>query len=203
MKVFYILLNLYLPYYSYVISTCIRTNGSISTFGSTILFSSPTNLIYGSIFQMYFGYLFFQCQNNLHLLLFLNSLSFCFVLTPSSKVMWFLWLYLLLNCSIFEVMWFLSLNFLLLSCSTRPCFYLFILAQYLYTYWTTINEIWKILLINVQLVPQNSFISFMLKQILFQLLRKIFLHNLPPFLALKSFVLFFVLIRVQYYSIYS
>jgi hypothetical protein len=40
----------------------------------------------------------------------------------------------------------------------------------------------KILLISFQLIPQKNFISFMLSQILFQLLCKIIFYNLPPIL---------------------
>jgi hypothetical protein len=45
MRVFYILLNICLPYYSFIISTCIATNGSTSTSDSIVLISSPTNLV--------------------------------------------------------------------------------------------------------------------------------------------------------------
>jgi hypothetical protein len=49
MRVFYILLNICLPYYNFVISTYTITNGSISTYGSVVLISSPNNSIFGSI----------------------------------------------------------------------------------------------------------------------------------------------------------
>ncbi len=132
-------------------------------------------------FQMlYFGYFFFWCWNSLHFFLFFNSMWCFFFLTPSFKVLWYLWLYLfLMNYSTFEVLWFLSLYFLLLSYSIGPCFYLFILASYLCTYQTTTNEIWKILLISFQLIPQNSFINPTLSYIICQFLCKIFLCN-PP-----------------------
>jgi hypothetical protein len=110
-------------------------------------------------------------------------------LTPSSKVLWYLWMYLfLLNCSTSKVMWFLNLYLsfwaisLDLLLSVHP-------DWYLCTYWIATNEIWKILLISFQLVPQNSFINSMLSQILFQLLCKIFFYRLPPFsnFALESY----------------
>ncbi len=78
------------------------------------------------------------------------------------------------SCSTSEVLWFLSLHFLLLSCSTGPCFSLFIMVWYLCTCWTATNKIYKILLLSFQLVPQNSFINSMLNQIFLQLLYKIF-----------------------------
>jgi hypothetical protein len=49
MGVFYILLNTCLSYYIFLISTCTGTNDSIFTSHFAILFSSPTNLVYGSI----------------------------------------------------------------------------------------------------------------------------------------------------------
>ncbi len=49
MKVCIILLNICLPYYNFVISTCIRTSGFIFTSDSAIMFSSPTNLVCASI----------------------------------------------------------------------------------------------------------------------------------------------------------
>jgi hypothetical protein len=48
-------------------------------------------------------------------------------------------------------------------------------------------------LISFQIVPHNFFISFMLSQILLQLLYKILLCNLPPFLILCFKILHFVL----------
>ncbi len=49
MKVCYILLNICLPYYSFIISTYTKTNGSISTFSFVAPISSPINLVRGSI----------------------------------------------------------------------------------------------------------------------------------------------------------
>ncbi len=129
MRVFYILLNICLPFYNFVISIYIGTNGFISTSCSAIMLSSPTNSVCGFIFRCCILDTSSWCWNSLHLFLLLNFMWFCFFLTPSSKVLWFFWLYLLLlNCSIFEVQWFFKLHFHLLGYSTRPCFCLFILA---------------------------------------------------------------------------
>jgi hypothetical protein len=79
MKIFYIFLNIYLPYYYFIISTCARTNGSISTSDSVVLISSPTNLVYDYIstaFVVEIASTFF---------LFLNYQWFFFF-----KVLWFL-----------------------------------------------------------------------------------------------------------------
>jgi hypothetical protein len=115
---------------------------------------------------------------------------------PFSRSLWYIWLYiLLLNYSTFNVLWFLSMYFLFLSYSIGLCFCLFILARYLYTCWTTTNEIYKILLISFQLVPYNFFISSMLNQILLKLLCKIFLYNLLPFLRFCLKILHLVLCR--------
>jgi hypothetical protein len=148
-----------------IVSTCTSTNGSLPTSSFVVLTcifvyvvstSSSTNLVYGSIFiscilnTSYFGARMFP------LVPFLLS-------TPSSQVLRFLWLYLLLlNCSTLEVQWFLSLHFLLLSCSFGPYFNFLILAQYLCTCRVARYKIWKVLLTSFQLVPQNSFISSML-----------------------------------------
>jgi len=132
--------------------------------------------------MLYLEYLLFWCYNSLLLFLFMNSLWFFFFLTPSSKVLWYLWLYLLLlSYSTSKVLRFLNLNFLLLSYPIRPYLSFFILARYHCICWTTTNENWKFFLISFQLVLQKKFISFMLSQILLQLLYKIFLCNLPPF----------------------
>jgi hypothetical protein len=56
MRVLYILLNICLPYYNSIILTCIETSGSISIFSSTILLSSPTNLVCGFISRYYILY---------------------------------------------------------------------------------------------------------------------------------------------------
>jgi hypothetical protein len=45
MRVFYIFLNICLPYYNSVISTYTWTNGSTSTSDSAILISSPVNSV--------------------------------------------------------------------------------------------------------------------------------------------------------------
>jgi hypothetical protein len=50
MKIFHILLNIYLPCYSFVILTCAWTSVSIATSSSTILISSPIYSICGFIF---------------------------------------------------------------------------------------------------------------------------------------------------------
>jgi hypothetical protein len=49
MKVLYILLNIYFPYYNSIISTYIGIGGYISISNFALLFSSPTNSIHGSI----------------------------------------------------------------------------------------------------------------------------------------------------------
>jgi hypothetical protein len=49
MKVLYIFLNICLPYYNFVFSTCKGTNGSKSISNSIILISFPNNLICGYI----------------------------------------------------------------------------------------------------------------------------------------------------------
>jgi len=49
MRVFYILSNIYLPYYSFVIPIYTKTNGSISTFCSIVSISSPLISICGYI----------------------------------------------------------------------------------------------------------------------------------------------------------
>jgi len=84
MKVFYILLNRYLPYNDYVISTRTRTNGFTSIFNLIILISSPINLICDYISTSFviektstFSYSWIVCD-------------FFFFLTPSFKVLWFL-----------------------------------------------------------------------------------------------------------------
>ncbi len=128
MKVFYILLNICLPYYSFVISTCTETSGSISISSSAFLTSSPTNSVCGSIFRCYILDTFFFGVGITSIFLVPEFSMVFFFLTPSSKVLWFFWLYLLLSYSIYEVLWFFSLQFFLLSCSIRPCFCLFILA---------------------------------------------------------------------------
>jgi hypothetical protein len=51
MRVFYILLNIYFPYYSVIIPIYTETNGSISMFYSTVPISSPINLVCDSIFR--------------------------------------------------------------------------------------------------------------------------------------------------------
>jgi len=102
--------------------------------------------------------------------------------SPSFEVMWFLYPYFpLLNYSSFEVLWFLSLHFLLLSCFVGLGFNFLILARCFYTYWIATKKIWKILLINFQLVLHNFFISSMINHIFLQLLCKVLLYNLPPF----------------------
>jgi hypothetical protein len=50
MKIFHILLNIFLPYYSFVILTCTWTSVSIATSSFTILISSPIYPICGFIF---------------------------------------------------------------------------------------------------------------------------------------------------------
>jgi len=163
MIIFYIFLNIFFPYHNVVIPNYIKTNGYISTFCFVVLISSPTNsvlVLYPNVISWISNLLVLE---NLHLFLFLNTFWFFFFMIPPSKVMWYLWLYLLLlNCSTYEVLWFLNLYFLLLSYPIGPYFWLFILAQYLYTCWTTTNEIWKILLISFQFILPNFFISFML-----------------------------------------
>ncbi len=89
---------------------------------------------------------FFYCWNNLHLSLFMSSIWLFTFLTPSSEVLWFFCLYLHLSYSTFEIMWFLSLHFLFLSCSTRPCFSLLILTQYLCTCYIDVDKIWKLII---------------------------------------------------------
>ncbi len=154
---------------------------------------SPTNLVYGFISSYYILDTFYFSVGRLPPLPIFQIFMVFFSPNPSFKVLWFFWLYLLLlSCSTFEILWFLNLHFLLLSCSTRPCFLSLHLGRYLYT-WTATDEIWKILLITFQLVPHNSFIKFMLSCILFQLLCKIFLCNLPPFLKLCLRILHLVL----------
>ncbi len=104
--------------------------------------------------------------------LFLSHLWFFLFVAFSSKFLRFLNLH------------FLNLHFLLLNCPTRPCFNIFILAQCLYTCWTSADKLKKISMIYLQLIHDVLFISFMLNQILFQLLCKVFLYNFPPFLRL-------------------
>ncbi len=53
MRIFYILLNICLPYCSVVIPIYTKNGGSISMFCFIIPISSPTNLIYGSISRCY------------------------------------------------------------------------------------------------------------------------------------------------------
>ncbi len=143
---------------------------------------------------LYLKYFLFYYWNNLHLSLFLSSLWFFLFLTPSYKVLWFFCLYFrLLSYSTFEVLVFLSLHFLFLIYSTRPCFNFLNLAQYFYICWIATNKIWKILLISFQLVPYNSFISFMLSQIVLQLLHKIFFCNFPLFLKFWSIIFHLVI----------
>jgi hypothetical protein len=108
-----------------IVSTCTSTSGFLPTSSFVVLTcifvyvvptSSSTNLVYGFISiscilnTSYFG------ARMSPLVPFLLS-------TPSSQVLRFLWLYLLLlNCSTLEVQWFLSLHFLLLSCSFGTLF---------------------------------------------------------------------------------
>jgi len=53
MIVFCIFLNIYLPYSSFVISTCIETSGSTATFGYVVMISSPINLVCDFIFTSF------------------------------------------------------------------------------------------------------------------------------------------------------
>jgi hypothetical protein len=106
----------------------------------------------------------------------------------------------LLRCSISEVLWFLSLYFLFLKCSIRPCFCVFIPAQYFYTCWTTTNEIWNLFFISSQLVPQNSFITLCWAKLFSNYFVKYCFatsHH-SSYSTSKSFILFFILIKVQY-----
>jgi len=49
MRLFYILSNIYFPYYNYVIPIYTKTISSISKFCFVLLISSPTNLVCGFI----------------------------------------------------------------------------------------------------------------------------------------------------------
>ncbi len=168
-------------HYSSKVLTCI--------FAFVVLTSSSTSSIYSSIYRGCILNTFFYCWNNLRMSLFLSFLWLFFFWTPSFKVLWFFCLYIcLLSYSIIEVLWFLSLHFLILNCSTKHCFNLLILAQYLCIYWIPIDKIW-IFKISFQLVLHNSFISSMLSLIILQLLCKIFLCNLPPFLRFSLKIL--------------
>jgi hypothetical protein len=112
---------------------------------------------------LYFGYLFFCCWNSFHLLLFLSYMWVFLFLATSFEISWFICLYLLfLNYFFFEVLWFFSLYFLLLSYFVKPYFNVLILVRCLRTCWIAINKIWKMLLINFQLILHNFFIYFML-----------------------------------------
>ncbi len=96
MIVFYILVNICFPYHIAIIPIYIETNGFICTFCFIIQISSPTNSICGSMSRYYILDISsssarrastFSCS-------WIPSSFFSFK-PPSSKVMWYLWLYLL------------------------------------------------------------------------------------------------------------
>ncbi len=119
-----------------------KNSGFVSTFCSTILISSPTNLVFGYMSRCHILDIASFNVEIASAFSYSSIPSNFFFLTPSSNVLLYIWLYpFLLCCSTFEVLWFLKLYFFLLSYSTRPCFCLFIMAWYFYICWTTTNEI--------------------------------------------------------------
>jgi hypothetical protein len=102
-------------------------------------------------------------------------------LTPSSNAMWFFYLYSSWATPLLRS--YGSLIYILThEYSIGPYFSLIILARCFCTCWIILDKIWKFFLISFQLVHHNFFINSMLSQIFFQLICKILLYNLSPFL---------------------
>ncbi len=88
MRVLYILLNIYFPYYNFVTPIYTKISGSISTFCFAVLISSPINSICGSTSRYCIVDIFSSSIGITSTFLCSWIPSKFFFLTPFYKVLW-------------------------------------------------------------------------------------------------------------------